>query len=305
MTLSSTEVGEVPPVQGIEMSIEEEVKDIKKEIVESRGLAIRTNNLVNSLGADIKSIAKRQAGYERRFTLNSAVAYIIFTVLIFVGLNLTYLAQKARLKSEKQKVQESLVQVRGELEDMKKVERVRERAAQQIQEFYQMVHDHRKEEAIAAYPEALEYPLTDIERAFFKDEVDTMRAELSLEKFQEGLGKAQSKKWKEAEDLYREAIELKEDATHIQRVRLELAIAMRMQGRQKEAIAELSDLRGETLDREVADDVMYQLGVCYAEVHMVDEAKKTLKGMINKFPTSQWVRPAREVLQEIRPVWTP
>lgn len=290
---------------GKAMTTDEEIKDIKKEIVESRGLAIRTNNLVNSLGADIKAIAKRQAGYERRFTLNSAVAYILFTVLIFVGLNLTYLAQKAKLKSEKQQVQANLHEVQGELDEMKKLKRERERKEKEIQDFYQMVHDHRKEEAIVAYSSAMEYPLTDIERSFFKDQVDTMRAELSLEKFQEGLGKAQSKKWKDAEDLYREAIDLKEDATHIQRVRLELAIALRMQGRQKEAIAELSDLLGETLEREVADDVMYQLGVCYAEVHMVDEAKKTLKGMINKFPTSQWVRPARDVLGELRTAWTP
>ncbi len=290
---------------GDDMSIEEETRDIKKEIVESRGLAIRTNNLVNSLGADIKAIAKRQAGYERRFTLNSAVAYLIFTVLIFVGLNLTYLAQKAKLKSEKEGVQANLVKVKGELEETKRVKRDRERSEKEIADFYTMVHEHRKEEAIEAYPKAIKHPLTEIEKAFFKDQVDAMRAQLSLEKFQEGLGKAQSKKWKEAEDLYRQAIDLKEDATHIQRVRLELAIALRMQGRQKEAIAELSDLMGETLEQEVADDVMYQLGVCYAEVHMVDEAKKTLKSMINKFPYSQWVPPARGILNEIRPVWTP
>jgi TolA-binding protein len=287
------------------MNVEEEIRDIKKEIVESRGLAIRTNNLVNSLGSDIKAIAKRQAGYERRFTLNSAVAYVIFSILTFVGLNMAYLAQRAKLKSENRQVQGNLQELKAELDQIKKDQKARERSAKDIQDFYQMVHDHQTEEAIAAYPKAMTFPLTDTEKAFFKDQVDTMRAEHSLQKFQDGLGKAQGKKWKEAEDLYREAISLKQDATHIPRVRLELAIAMRMQGRQKEAIAELSDLMGETLERDIADDVMYQLGVCYAEVHMVDEAKKTLKSMINKFPTCQWVRPAREILNNLRTSWTP
>jgi TolA-binding protein len=289
------------------MNVEEEVKDIKKEIVESRGLAIRTNNLVNSLGSDIKAIAKRQAGYERRFTLNSAVAYLIFSVLTFVGLNMAYLAQRAKLKSEKEEVQATLEERNEELDRIKKEQALRERSAKEIEDFYQMVHDHRKEDAIAAYPKAMTYPLSDVERAFFKDQVDAMRAELSLERFQEGLGKAQSKRWKEAEDLYREAIGLKHDATHIARVRLELAIALRMQGRQKEAIAELSDLMGETLERDIADDVMYQLGTCYAEVHMIDEARKTLKNMINKFPASQWVKPARDAIQVMRvpTTWTP
>ncbi|MBW2261080.1 MAG: hypothetical protein JRG91_03825, partial [Deltaproteobacteria bacterium] len=168
------------------MNVEEEVKDIKKEIVESRGLAIRTNNLVNSLGSDIKAIAKRQAGYERRFTLNSAVAYIIFSILTFVGLNMAYLAQRAKLKSEKEVVQTNLQELEAELDKMKKSQKSRERSEKQIQEFYQMVHDHRSEEAIAAYPKAMTYPLTDIEQSFFKDQVDTMRAELSLARFQEG-----------------------------------------------------------------------------------------------------------------------
>ncbi len=38
--------------------VDDEVRQIKKEIVESRGLIIKTKNLVNALGADIKSIAK-------------------------------------------------------------------------------------------------------------------------------------------------------------------------------------------------------------------------------------------------------
>ena len=67
---------------------DDEIREIKTEIIESRGLIIKTNNLTNSLAADIKSIAKRQAGYERRFTWNSAVAYVLFATLSFVGLKL-------------------------------------------------------------------------------------------------------------------------------------------------------------------------------------------------------------------------
>ncbi|HEX4355561.1 MAG TPA: hypothetical protein VHZ95_21695, partial [Polyangiales bacterium] len=64
---------------------DDEIREIKTEIIESRGLIIKTNNLTNSLAADIKSIAKRQAGYEQRFNLNSAVAYALFAILSFVG----------------------------------------------------------------------------------------------------------------------------------------------------------------------------------------------------------------------------
>ena len=39
-----------------------ELEEIKREIVESRSLSIKTNNLINALSADLKSIAKRQQG---------------------------------------------------------------------------------------------------------------------------------------------------------------------------------------------------------------------------------------------------
>ena len=57
---------------------DEELRELKREIIETRGLIIKTNNLTNALSADLKSIAKRQQGYERRLVWNSATAYIVF-----------------------------------------------------------------------------------------------------------------------------------------------------------------------------------------------------------------------------------
>ena len=65
--------------------VDEELREIKREIIESRGLVIKTNNLTNALSADIKSIAKRQQSYERRLTWNSATAYVVFVVVVFAA----------------------------------------------------------------------------------------------------------------------------------------------------------------------------------------------------------------------------
>ena len=49
--------------------VDEELREIKREIIESRGLVIKTNNLTNALSADIKSIAKR---FEREVDIVTA-----------------------------------------------------------------------------------------------------------------------------------------------------------------------------------------------------------------------------------------
>ncbi|MEZ4372402.1 MAG: hypothetical protein R3B07_16365 [Polyangiaceae bacterium] len=37
-----------------------ELEELRREVVESRSLTIKTNNLVNALAASLKSMAKRQ-----------------------------------------------------------------------------------------------------------------------------------------------------------------------------------------------------------------------------------------------------
>src|SRR5919112_1852089 len=74
--------------------VDEELSEIKREIIESRGLVIKTNNLTNALSADIRSIAKRQHTYERRITWNSATSYVVFVLVVFAALKL---AMDARL----------------------------------------------------------------------------------------------------------------------------------------------------------------------------------------------------------------
>ncbi|HEY2515059.1 MAG TPA: hypothetical protein VGI39_29540, partial [Polyangiaceae bacterium] len=70
--------------------VDEELRDIKREIIESRGLVIKTNNLTNALSADVKSIAKRQQAYERRVSINSATAYIVFVVVALATLKFAW-----------------------------------------------------------------------------------------------------------------------------------------------------------------------------------------------------------------------
>src|SRR5687768_5480535 len=80
--------------------VDEELREIKREIIESRGLVIKTNNLTNALSADIRSIAKRQQTYERRITWNSATSYVVFVLVVFAALKLAMDARIDQLKGE-------------------------------------------------------------------------------------------------------------------------------------------------------------------------------------------------------------
>ncbi len=105
----------------------DELSEIKREIIESRGLVIKTNNLTNALSADLKSIAKRQQSYERRLWWNSATAYLVFVVVAFTFLKFAWDARVDAIKSEtEQKTQES-ERLRKEVRDSEKREEDRGR----------------------------------------------------------------------------------------------------------------------------------------------------------------------------------
>jgi len=80
---------------------DDELREIKREIVESRGLVIKTNNLTNSLAADIKARYRSASVLKNRrvvfnikgnhYRLVVAIKYLFKAVYVrFVGTHAQY-----------------------------------------------------------------------------------------------------------------------------------------------------------------------------------------------------------------------
>src|SRR6185436_17777890 len=114
-----------PPSRSSGMDdFDDELRDIKREIVESRGLIIKTNNLTNALASDLKSISRRQLGFERRAFWNSAGANLLFVVVVIGVVKLAWDARidavTADIAGSKQKVaklEKELAEVRKHGDD--------------------------------------------------------------------------------------------------------------------------------------------------------------------------------------------
>ena len=101
---------------------EYELEEIKREIVESRALTIKTNNLVNALAADLKSISKRQQGAERKVVINSATAYVVTIAILLVFVKLTWDIRLETVRGENKETRDQLEAVQKDI----KVEQERE-----------------------------------------------------------------------------------------------------------------------------------------------------------------------------------
>jgi TolA-binding protein len=278
---------------------DDEIREIKKEIVESRGLSIKTNNLVNSLAADIKAIAKRQAGYERRFVWNGAVAYVLFATISFVGLLLASDARHSEIRSERDEALDDAKELREELSEETARTEQRVRAETEAYRFYELIRQQKRADVVQGYERIRGEPLSRSEAAFFRDTVERFRLDLSVSAYQQGLDRMRTGRYAEAEEQFREAIEHQEDGAHIPAVKYNLALTLRHLNRQPEAAVHAQAVIDQNIDRELQDDATWLLSQCAEEMGNLDDARNALRTLLRRWPRSSLATDARRHLGEL------
>ena len=283
---------------------DDEIREIKTEIIESRGLVIKTNNLTNSLAADIKSIARRQASYERQFNWNSAVAYVLFATLSFVGLKLWSDVRINEIESEKAGLGREVRELRRDLgEETRRAEK-REQAEARAAAFYQLIRKKEFTKVVDGYEEIRQEHLSKAEAELFRDTEDRFRLALSVNAYQGGLGLMRTGRYAEAAESFQESIRLKEESSHIPAVKYNLARALWKLGRHGEASILAQEVIDQNGDRELQDDAAWLLSACSEDLGKIDDARNALRLLLRRWPRSALVPDARKRLGELNlKVW--
>lgn len=280
--------------------VDEELREIKREIIESRGLVIKTNNLTNALSADIKSIAKRQQTYERRLSWNSATAYIVFVVVVFAALKLAWDARVDQIKAETEQRTLDNDRLRKEQREGQKRDEDRSRAESRAAAFYELVRQGKRVELVEQWETVKKEPLSKAELAIFTDAVERARNELAGQLYQQGMDKVRVQRWQEAATAFEESLKYKDESAIAPSVRLGLADAYRHLNRQREAIPLLTLLAENPVDKEVHDDSLYMLAWAQMDVQSWNDAKNTWRTLIRRFPESRFTAEAKLQLAQLQ-----
>jgi TolA-binding protein len=278
-----------------------ELRKIEKEIIEARALIIKSNNLTNSLSSDVRSIAKRQSAYERSLSASSFVVYIIIAVLAVLGAQFAYNARQVSLQNELARVTEEAEKAKTELSALKKVEGTDvPQSDKDLVALYQLISEGERQGTLDAYEKLNLNSLTFLENKLLSDVVDRFRNDLSMEHYVKALDLLGSKKYPEAVQEFKESLRFKDDAGHAKAARIEMANALRLQGKPREAIAILQKVIEEHLNRELSDDALWFLAKSHEDAHQKDEALSVLKALLRRHPESQYYRNARVRAAELR-----
>ncbi len=279
--------------------VEDEMRELKKEIVESRGLIIKTNNLVNALGADIKSIAKRQAGYERRFKWDSGIALAVIGVLTFLGLKLYYDAQMSAYRSDMSDAETDAEELRVDLGD--EVRRASERAsaAAKAEKYYELIRARKRAEVVEQYAPISKEALSPAEAAVFRDFEQQFRQDLSLEAYKKGLVLSEARNYTDAIKRFEEAIELDANGPHVPAAQSGLAFALRKERRPAEALVLAQQVARQETDTALQPDGWWLTALSARDVGDLDTSRDALRVLINRWPRSALSRDARPLLRQV------
>jgi TolA-binding protein len=278
---------------------DDEIREIKTEIIESRGLIIKTNNLTNSLAADIKSIARRQAGYERRFLWNSAVAYALFATLSFVGLKLWSDVRIDEMSSEKRELTRQAQGLRRDLEEETHRAEKREQAEVKAAAYYELIRKKEYAKVVEGYEDIRQEQLSKAEAEVFRDTEARFRLQLSTQAYQNALNLARTGRYAEAAETLKEAIALKDDGGHIPAAKLELGRDLLHLNRPAEAALLAQEVIDQNVDKEVQDDAAWLLSQCAEDLGNIDNARNALRLLLRRWPNSSLLPDARKRLNEL------
>ncbi len=280
--------------------VEDEIRELRREVIESRGLVIKTNNLTNALAADLKSIAKRQAGYERRISWNSASAYVVFVLVVLLGVKILWDYRRENLSSQTDGNKGEVETLRKQKGEWEKREEARGRIDQHALHLYELVRGGKRTEFLEQFDATPRDGLTKTELQIFADMAERFRNELALERYSAGLDHARVARWQEAATAFEEALKIKPDATTAPATKLALAQAYHRLQRARDAVPMLQALSEGATDKDIAAIATWELAQVDIDLQAWNDAKATLRTFLKKFPDHARANDARQVLAELQ-----
>jgi len=279
--------------------VDEELAEIKREIIESRGLVIKTNNLTNALSADLKSIAKRQQSYETRMSWNSATAYVVFVLVVFTALKFAWDARLDSVTGETAKQASEIERLRKENRDLEKREEGNARAEAKAQAFYDLIKQNKRVDLVDGFESIKNEPITKAELALFAAAVDRAKNDLARESFQLGQDKTRLQRWQEAATAFEDSMRFKEDSSLAPQVRLGLADAYRHLARPREAVPLLTQVLEGSPDKDQEVEALYLMARCQDDLSSWSDAKNAWRQLLRRFPESHYAGEARLDLAQL------
>lgn len=166
-----------------------DLADLKREVIESRNLVIKTDNLLRSLHAEVKAVGKRQEEYEKRQWISSGAAYLVIA-LVSVGAAWSITATRSSsAREEHDRLSGSLAELKAQSDKQKSDLGAANNASRAAAEVYQMMTTlpgEQRFKGVEILARIDQNKLTPLERRVLQEKAEELRKEVGQATFERG-----------------------------------------------------------------------------------------------------------------------
>lgn len=271
--------------------LDRSLEEVKREVIESRNLVIKTDNLLKNLHAELKAVSKRQEDFQKRSWISAGAAYLAFAALAAGAATMVTSSRTQAASSERERLERQLLEITGKAEQLKaeiQAEKTAERGAAEV---YRLMTSGTPDErlkgidAMARLEQAKTSPFV---WKVLQDRAAGLRKEVGGAALERGRAAFRRQEWEKAAEDLKRVITLNPEDPDALEASYFLGNALLQLRKSEEAIPHLTRYVEGDKRAKTRDFAMLLLVQAYDAVGQRDKAVEVAREAVSTYPSSEF-----------------
>lgn len=280
-----------------------ELAELRREVIEGRNLVIKTDNLLKSLHAEVKSVSKRQEEFERRKLFSSGVAYALFAALCVAGALAISQARVSAVGVDKERYDKTVADLSQKLDEAKKEQAELKAASTRAYDVYRMMTERPGEErlqGVEAFAKMDVKHLSALEKVALKDRAESLRNEIGQGAFERGKQAFRRNEMPAVVKELTRFLAMNPTPQDTLDASFFLGVAHNQLRQHDKAVAMLSNFIAGDRRSKNRDYAMLLLAQSYEQTGQLDKAAATARDALGAYPNSEFASQLRGRLSTVK-----
>jgi tetratricopeptide (TPR) repeat protein len=270
---------------------ERDLEGLRREVIESRNLVIKADNLLKNLHAELKHLGRQQERFEKGRKTTSVAAYVLFATLSALG---AYAFARSEIRSAREEAianEGRVKELTQELDVLRRADSSRRDASEKAARAYELLGSEKEGPGqTLAMDQALHLDrqlLSRLEAKALDDRAAGLKTKMAQAALERGNAAFRRNDWSGTAQELTRYLEL-EPHNEEPMVWFRLGNALTQAKENQRAIPALETFLKSTGGTKTAQYAGYLLGTDYEETGNSDKAQKAYERALNLFPSSEF-----------------
>ncbi len=267
------------------------LEEIRREVVESRNMTIKTDNALKTLHAELKLVSSQQDAFQSRTWFSTGAAYVVFAALCVAGVVVISNTRASGANAERERLEKQVGELTATIDKLKADATGQLAAEQQALQVYRQMTTLPGEErlkGIDALQKVDQTRLTAFAKLVLQDRAVALRKEVGGAVLEKGKTAFRRQDWPETISQLSRFLSMDPAEDDALDASFYLGNAYFQSRKFEDAIKHLTRFADGDKKAKLRDFAMLMLMQCYDMTGARDQAIATAKEAYNSYPSSDF-----------------